>query len=151
METLIPSVDRIASLLEYPDRTFLRRLADCRSDHTALEPFAARISGMSLATLQELYTRTFDLNAGCTLDMGWHLFGERPERGAFLADLRPRLAATGVDEGTELPDHLPIVLKLVARLPPNDAARLYATLTPAVDQLLTALAANASPYESLVR
>ena len=26
--------------------------------------------------LQEMYTRTFDINAVCTLEVGWHIYGE---------------------------------------------------------------------------
>jgi nitrate reductase delta subunit len=150
METVMLLVDRRASLLEYPDRTFFRRLAECCAADTALEPFAARVSAMSLPALQEMYTKTFDLNAGCTLDMGWHLFGERPERGVFLADLRSQLASADVEEGNELPDYLPLLLKLVARLPSDTASALQAALAPAVDRLRAALAADGSPYESLV-
>jgi nitrate reductase molybdenum cofactor assembly chaperone len=151
MEPIAPIVDRLALLLEYPDRTFFRLLEECRAVEPEIEPFASGVSTMPLAALHELYTKTFDLNAGCTLDMGWHLFGERPERGAFLADLRSRLASARVDEGTELPDYLPQLLKLLVRLPPNDASRLHATLAPAVDRLVATLAANGSPYESLVK
>lgn len=151
MDTVSRPVDLMASLLDYPDRTFKQRLAECRAADPAVEPFAARVATMPLTALQELYTRTFDFSRGCTLDIGWHLFGERPERGAFLADLRPRLRNADVEEGHELPDYLPHVLKLLARLPPKEASALYATLAPGVDTLLAALAANGSPYEPLVR
>ena len=34
--------------------------------------------------IQELYTRTFDINPVCTLEIGWHIFGEDYARGALL-------------------------------------------------------------------
>ena len=156
MDAVMP-VECLASLLDYPDRRFSQRLAECRAaaaslDASAaldLERFAEAIADEALPALQERYTRTFDLNSACTLDMGWHLFAERPERGAFLADLRPKLASAGLDERDELPDYLPHLLKLIARMSAEEGASLYMTLAPAVDRLLAAL--SGSPYACLVR
>ena len=56
--------------------------------------------------LEELYTRTFDLNPVCTPEVGWHIYGEQYRRGRFLVQARELLKIVGVDERGELPDHL---------------------------------------------
>src|SRR6266568_3182701 len=55
---------------------------------------------------QELYVQTFEFNPACTLELGWHLFGENYERGEFLVRMREQLRRHGIAESNELPDHL---------------------------------------------
>ena len=85
--------------------------------------------------LQEDYVRTFDLDPACTLEMGWHLYGETPERGVFLAALRADLDAAGLSEGANLPDYLPTLLRLIARRDRAAAAALARTIVPAVSSV----------------
>lgn len=149
--------DGLAALLDYPDGTFPARLDGCLESAgelpadaaSALRRFAEAVSGVSIAELQETYTETFDLDPGCTLDVGWHLFGERFERGAFLADLRPRLAAAGIGERNELPDFLPTLLRLLWTNP-DQTLELRALVASAVATLTSALRERGSPYEHLV-
>lgn len=147
-------VERLASLLEYPDHDWADALATLRREIGAggaadeLASFAREIEPINIAGLQELYVRTFDLNPDCTLDIGWHLFEDGYERGAFLADLRERLQRAGIDESRELPDHLPAVVRLIDR---GDAASLRDRIRPALDALETSLAAGSSPYVHLLR
>lgn len=150
-------VERLAFLLEYPASGFEQALDDCRRASVPMpelagvvERFAAEVRGLSKSELQELYTETFDLNARCTMDIGWHLFGDRYERGAFLSGLRPQLAAAGIAEGTELPDFLPRLLVLLDRLDPSTTIELRDLVRRAVGQLASALHERSSPYEHLV-
>ncbi len=100
--------------------------------------------------LQERYVEAFDLDAGCTLDIGWHLFGEAPERGTFLSILREDLVRAGLDERGNLPDHLPTLLRLIARQDAAEAAELAAIVGPAVALVLERLNARGSPFAELV-
>jgi len=151
-------VDRLAALLEYPTASFAALLGECRAQTAGLTPeaaaglerFAAGIAARSTRELQEDYTATFDLDPDCSMDVGWHLFGDRFERGAFLAELRPRLAAAGIDERFELPDHLPRVLQLLDRSERSATAELQAMVGSAVGKLRAALGKRGSPYEHLV-
>jgi nitrate reductase delta subunit len=149
--------DRLVDLLEYPTTTFPASLEAClaRADDlppdaaAGLRDFAGAVRDMSIARLQEIYTQTFDLDPDCTLDIGWHLFGERFERGAFLSELRPRLAANGIDERGELPDFLPHLLRLL-RCEPTETGELRPSIARAVSMLASALAQRGSPYHHLV-
>lgn len=141
-------VESIARLLEYP-RELDARKARGAADWIApaapeaaesLRTFAARIDGMSIEELQELFTRTFDLNPVCSLEIGWHLYGEQYERGRFLVRLRDELRRHGVRESQELPDHLTHVLRLIGRLDPGDAQLFISQYAlPAIDRMLAAM------------
>ena len=85
--------------------------------------------------IQEEYVDAFDLNPACTLEIGWHLFGDTPERGAFLSILREELKRAGVDEHGNLPDYLPTVLRLIGRQDEESASSLSAIIAPAVERI----------------
>ncbi len=74
--------------------------------------------------MQELYVQTFEFNPACTLEIGWHLFGENYERGEFLVRMRQQMRRYGVAESTELPDHLTHLLPLLDRMERAEAAGL---------------------------
>ena len=74
--------------------------------------------------LQELYVQTFEFNPACTLEIGWHLFGENYERGEFLVRMREQLRRYGIAETSELPDHLRHILLLIGQAEHHEAAEL---------------------------
>ncbi len=86
--------------------------------------------------MQELYIQTFEFNPACTLEIGWHLFGENYERGEFLVRMRDELRRHGIVETTELPDHLTHVLQLIGRMEREEACRLAGEIVlPALDKM----------------
>ncbi len=98
--------------------------------------------------LEELYTTTFDLNPVATLEVGWHLWGEQYERGRFLADLRGLQDRLGIDSGTELPDHLTVLLPTIAACE-NDELR--EKCAKAIEKILQKLDEQGNPYRHLLR
>jgi hypothetical protein len=63
--------------------------------------------------------------------------------------MREQLRRYGIPEGSDLPDHLPQLLRLIERLPHDEAAELVGLhLVPALAKIRTALAGN--PYEPLI-
>jgi len=98
---------------------------------------------------QELYVQTFEFNPACTLEIGWHLFGENYERGEFLVRMREQLRRHRIDESTELPDHLTLLLPLIASMDGDEAAQLVGEFVlPALAKVKGAL--SGSPYESVI-
>jgi nitrate reductase molybdenum cofactor assembly chaperone NarJ/NarW len=120
------------------------------SDAAAWDRLADTLAYPDAAARQEQYVDAFDLDPACSLDMGWHLFGDALERGAFLSMLREDLARAGVPEGGELPDHLPTLLRLIARSDAAAASRLAAIVAPAVARVRARLQARANPYEQVI-
>jgi nitrate reductase delta subunit len=149
----------LADLLAYPSDTFAARLPEAleyvRSTvPAAAEPLGAFVTAQSRLSgeeREELYTRTFDINPECSLEIGWQLFGEEYHRGALLVRLRRELYRHGIEESTELPDHLTHVLSLLDRLS-SDEAQSFAQccVIPAVDKMLVALADRGNPYGDLL-
>lgn len=142
--------DHLSSLARYPGDDYFDHLHTALAAMPLCEPlrkFAALVAPESIRRLQEQYTRTFDLNPVCAPELGWHLFGETYERGAFLSRMRRELREHDVVEGSELPDHLAYALKLAARMnrdPGEDF--VLACLSPAVHRMLRAL-----PEENIFR
>jgi nitrate reductase delta subunit len=136
---------RVAELLRYPDEA-LARAADDGPDVSA---FFDEIESVSLEGMEELYTRTFDLNPVATLEVGWHLWGEQYERGRFLAELRALQDDLGVEEGSELPDHLTVVLATISRL--EEPESLCQRIAPALAKIATPLEEHGNPYRHLIR
>lgn len=63
--------------------------------------------------LQELYTRTFDVQSLTTLGLGYVMFGDDYKRGDMLANLNREHLQAQNDCMGELSDHLPNVLRLI--------------------------------------
>ena len=152
--------ERFAEILTYPDDTYSRRVCDCGELLSRIHPalagafqgFSKRIIGRPLTELEEFFTRTFDLNPACCLEVGWHLFGENYERGRFLVRMRQELRRRGLEESTEMPDHLAHVLQALARMEPETAAGFISDgVLPAVSKMAEALEGKDSPFEGLLQ
>lgn len=90
----------------------------------ALEPFARFIRETPETDLEEFYTRTFDINPLCCLEVGWQVHGDTYDRGAFLVKMRGLLRDHDLSEGTELPDHLGAILPLIPLLDEAESREL---------------------------
>lgn len=111
----------LAALFRYPDAAYPGRAqaAQAALERThpeaaeALRPFTRFVADAAPVTLEELYTRSFDVQAVTTLDLGYVLFGDDYKRGAMLVHLNREHAAAGNPCHGELADHLPNVLRLL--------------------------------------
>ena len=111
--------------------------------------FANRLRYPEEAAAQELYVQTFEFNPACTLEIGWHLFGENYERGEFLVRMREQLRRYAIAETSDLPDHLCHLLLLIGRADRDEAAELAGQFVlPALAKIKASLKDNA--YESLI-
>lgn len=150
--------DALADLLTFPYTPLEPRVRTClaalRLSNTAAADEVARfheaIRAQPHASLQEDYTDTFDLEPACSLELGWHLFGDTRDRGGFLAALRDDLRRAGVEETAGLPDHLAHLLSLIAREPSERAAEHARLVAPAIASVRSALAFRCSPYVHLL-
>ncbi|MEQ8762860.1 MAG: molecular chaperone TorD family protein [Planctomycetota bacterium] len=117
-----------------------------------LTALAAWLGCTSLGEAEERYTRVFDLNPTCSLHVGYHLFEDTYARGALLAGLvgeRNRVGLIAVTN--DLPDFLPEVLRLLARLSDDDARELAASIVlPALIKIRTALSEEDTPWVRLL-
>lgn len=104
----------------------------------ALPTEGGPLSPESLDEVQEVFTRSFDVQAITTLGVGYVMFGDDYKRGEMLVNLSREHATAGVDCGDELPDHLPNVLRLLARWEDRDLAAEFAQeiLYPALERMV---------------
>jgi nitrate reductase delta subunit len=159
MDAAHPIYDAFAELLRYPGEGYHLRVEACRQAPGGLSPeadrllgeFAAAVAPLSVADLEELYTSTFDLDPVCSLELGWHLFGENYSRGEFLVAMRQTLRRLGLEETTELPDHLTQVLRALGRMGPAEADRFSVNFVlPALEKMQAGLAGKKCPFENVL-
>ncbi len=114
-----------AQLLDYPVSSLSHVAQECAG---LVEPYS--IQAASLLTqfanfsqaaapgcLEEAYTYAFDLQAAFQPYVGYHLFGDTYQRSLFLLGLSERYRQHGFITGKELPDHLSVILRFLARCP----------------------------------
>ena len=127
-----------AELLSYPRPGVAATARECAAlvapDNpeaaALLHAFAAFAAKTPPGRLEELYTAAFDLDAACSLYVGYHLLGESYKRSVFMLELKRCYEAQGLDVGSELPDHLALVLRFLAGC--DDAALAGELVTEAL-------------------
>lgn len=138
--------DVLATLVAYPGPEFegdVRRAIALHSEFypraaQRLEQFQRLLPMGDVIALRELHTRTFDVQAITSLDIGYTLFGEDYKRGALLANLSGEHTRAGNDCGAELADHLTNVLRLLPKLT-DGALReelVRVLLAPALEEMI---------------
>ena len=152
--------EALAGLLEYPGVDWRARVQRCEEllarEHAGVpseyDEFRSAVDGLSLAELQERYTQTFDLNPVCALDVGYHLFGENYKRGIFLANLHETEAPFDLKQGGQLPDYLPVLLRLAVKLEDAElrTSLIVECLIPALNKMIEALKPGANPYRGVI-
>ena len=145
----------IGNLLSYPEPrvvTDLERLRELAPEEAQnLSPLGEFVEAEDLRAVEELFTRSFDLNPSCCLEIGWHLFGEDYQRGEFLVNMRQALAEEELEESAELPDHVSHCLYLLTCLDPEDAeAFVRRFILPALDKVLDAVEPK-NPFTCLIQ
>lgn len=145
----------LGTLLEYarPDAAAVaqeaRALLAPRSAEAAshVEAFGTYAASVSAEALSELYARTFDFNPSHALELGYQLFGESYKRGVFLVKMQARVKAFGIAFEPELPDHLSVVLKLLAAVQAEEARAIAdEVVLPALEKVLGHFSDETEPY-----
>jgi nitrate reductase assembly molybdenum cofactor insertion protein NarJ len=129
MQTL-SHYEQLAALFDYPERGYpvqVQRLCELLEGRyplaaaelcafaRALPSDGESFSADALDEVQEIHTRSFDVQSITTLSVGYVMFGDDYKRGELLVNLNREHKEAGVGCGSELPDHLPTVLRLIAR------------------------------------
>ncbi|HEU5291976.1 MAG TPA: hypothetical protein VFU05_15100, partial [Cyclobacteriaceae bacterium] len=114
----------LASLTDFPKEGFVDEVKEIQlfldgyypELANALDPFTEFVSSASMDEMQELHTRTFEVQAITTLDLGYLLFGDDYKRAELLVNLSREHLSVNNDCGYELADHLPNVVRLIAMM-----------------------------------
>ena len=144
---LIMNYEMLADLFFYPENAAYKEKV--KNIHTylleilpeaaeAMQPFMDFMDVSSFQQIQELFLRSFDLQAITTLDIGFVLFGEDYKRGKLLVHLNQEHRDAGNDCHSELSDHLPNILNLLGKMKVTDVRNEIATrlVMPAIEKMI---------------
>lgn len=147
-------------LLQYPDEELLggrEELAAAAAGlprspaADAIQRFIAWWAATSGLEVAQHYVQTFDLKRRCGLYLTFYGLGDKRERGQALLRLRKLYRAAGLpQEGSELPDYLPLMLEFAAHAPDRRGERLLREQRPALELIRSALHEEHSPYAHLL-
>ncbi len=152
-------LDGVAVALEYPTPDTANTIAHAAKPldegdemRRPLLNLAGWLNVSARGKAEEWYSQIFDLSPVCTLNLGFHLFGEQYERGAFLAGLVAECRAAGVPLGTDLPDYLPTILRLLARIEDRADAQILCghAVLPALTRMNEALVDSKAPWAKVL-
>jgi len=126
----------LSALLSYPDADLVAAVPAIRAalaadgllapEHmAALAPLIDDLASRDLFDLQERYVFLFDRSRSLSLNLFEHVHGESRARGQAMVDLLETYRAGGYDlAGSELPDHLPVLLEFLATRPVEEACAI---------------------------
>ncbi|MCP3927730.1 MAG: hypothetical protein GY705_01360 [Bacteroidetes bacterium] len=114
----------LADIFEYPDKDYTEKTAKVQqfleghypTAAKMLKPFTEYMSKAPLHNQEELFIRSFDVQAVTTLDLGYVLFGDDYKRGELLVNLNREHREVQNDCGLELADYLANVLRLLPKM-----------------------------------
>jgi nitrate reductase molybdenum cofactor assembly chaperone NarJ/NarW len=111
-----------------------------------IEPLLDSLAGDDLYDLEERYVLLFDRSRTLSLNLFEHIHGEGRDRGGAMVDLLETYRAGGFDlVGTELPDHLPVLLEFLSTQPLPEARAILAD----AGHILVALAERLTRREAV--
>lgn len=139
---------QFAGLFRYPRADFVEELVELRNqlemlhlgDLIEFEKYANYMLALNLREREEIFLKTFEIQAICHLEIGYVLFGEDYKRGLFLAGMKEEHHKRDHDCGLELPDHLSNVLDLLSGMDDEELVKDIAELAliPGVRAMLSA-------------
>ncbi len=151
----------LSALLTYPGRDLQEAIPEIRrvlgegvlpqAAVAALEPLLASLETGDLYDLQERYVLLFDRSRTLSLNLFEHIHGESRDRGGAMVDLLETYRAGGFDlAGTELPDHLPVLLEFLSLRPLAEARGMLSDAGHILVALAERLARRGTAYAAVL-
>jgi nitrate reductase assembly molybdenum cofactor insertion protein NarJ len=114
----------LANLFRYPGERYKENAEICGEfmkqnypdAYKTMEPFLKVLKEKSDFEIENIFNKTFHIQAICYLDLGYVLFAEDYKRGDFLVHIKKEQEMAENDCGEELADNLPNVLTLLPLL-----------------------------------
>ena len=149
--------------LAYPDPAVVEALPEMESAAAGignsqarerLSDFMSRLKAQPLLALQEHYTAVFDMNPSASLNLTYHLMGDREDRGRALVELIEVYRQAGFEPAVnDLPDFLPLLLEFLAAVPQAEThalvQRCLSTMPAIAGRLKECGSLYAAPLELL--
>lgn len=148
----------LSFLLQFPDAGMVDELQAARgrirktlepATVDRIEPLIEYLAATPVLALQENFSALFDLNPATCMNLTYHRWGDKKERGAALARFARALSEAGLEPaGPELPDSLPLVLELLS-VNRRDCRWILAEYRQVPTLLAERLSSADSPYAGL--
>jgi len=114
----------LSEVLKYPSSRFPEKVNKCREmlnsqypdTLISFEKFSDWVLNTPLDEMEEVFTKTFHIQAICYLDLGYVIFGEDYKRGEFLVNMKREQQKADNNCGEELPDNLVNILTLIPKI-----------------------------------
>jgi nitrate reductase assembly molybdenum cofactor insertion protein NarJ len=136
---------RISLLFDYPSESYYKILAGVKDElgekySDALKELGEfeKLIPKNIYKLQEIFTKSFEVQAVTSLEIGYLLYGDDYTRGDVMVGLNQEHRAVNNDCGEELSDHLANVLRLVSKMKNQKTIEELVTLmvAPAVENMM---------------
>lgn len=116
-----------------------------------LAPLLTKLHERDLYDLQERYVLLFDRSRTLSLNLFEHIHGEGRDRGGAMVDLIEMYRNGGFDlVGSELPDHLPVLLEFLSTRPLADAREILTDAGHILVALGERLTRRDTPYAAVL-
>ncbi|MCH7721729.1 MAG: hypothetical protein IIC76_00100 [Bacteroidetes bacterium] len=120
--------EKLAQLFQYPKANYKEKVEVAETVLSELYPetlktfkqFSDFVSNSSLDEITEIFTRTFDVQAITTLDVGYVLFGDDYKRGELLVNLNREHREAANECTDELADNFSNLLSLLPKMQNHD-------------------------------
>lgn len=136
----------LADLFRYPDEKYRDNVKKCGEmlreryplAYEEVLPFLHFTEGHDLPRIEEVFGKTFHIQAICFLDLGYVLFAEDYKRGEFLVRMKDEQRRANNDCGLELADNLPNVLTWMTKTNDKVFLKEFAVriLIPSLEKML---------------
>ncbi len=135
----------LAKLFDYPDEGYYDNVSQAISSlgdayeetKVELEKFL-KLLPLEIYEVQELYSKSFEVQAVTSLDVCYVLYGDDYQRGVILVKLNQEHQKVGNDCGVELGDFLPNLLRLIPKMQEKDVRDELVSMliAPSVEKML---------------
>jgi nitrate reductase delta subunit len=152
---MIRTFKALSALLSYPSPD-LQAGADTLAaairgeglvDAGRIMPLVEALATGDIWDLQETYVLLFDRSRSLSLNLFEHVHGESRDRGQAMVSLLETYRANGLElDGTDLPDHLPVVLEYLATRPLAESREMLGDAAHILEALALRLARRDSVY-----
>jgi nitrate reductase delta subunit len=149
-----------SDILDYPNLQLSTWVNECinilsslgEGPVTPLKEFRVFLEKTPPSRVEEVYVKTFDLQADCYPYVGYHLFGDGSHRAMFLSGLKERYQKIDLPLTNELPDHLSVILRFLVK--DQDAEEreelIYLCILPALKKMLKEFQEKRNPYKGVL-
>jgi len=137
--------EALSKLFTYPDEKYIENTKKAIKVLEKENPQASKeveeflkLLPTDIYSQQELYTKSFEVQAVTSLEIGYVLYGDDYTRGVILSNITAEQKKVGNDLNGELADHLSNVLRLIPKIEDKELLNDLVTLmvAPAVENMM---------------